>query len=447
MPLFAAAALVAMLPCGVADSGSPLRGLPALPKPHFSYLPDTALLSDPAYEELLLDYIRVTGSLTPPPAGGPTYSPATMHRTVQLLAKAHAAAPPGARVPRLGLTFGCLPGMNVSMQQADGAWCDEACQAPALAEFQASVRNVSGEIARANAALGANISVGALIYDCETVEWAHPGDNYDSEADLPRFLQVATRAAELTYNTTRAAFPGALTVNYNLGGVWPPEMVPCWFPESVFRNGSCAKWNHAAARHKAVPSSIPEGWCARAAYTYQERYGPDVPYSVAMYNVNEPQITRDQLKYTSALAEVAGVAGGAVVPFVAIGAGWFRNSTTPLTEHICDDIFRPAAGRRRLQPQRQLQNLSMISPNYAGFSSEFDYNPSYSALLGAQINLKRFERSAFGPWERVPAAVFYPSPLGKFPSRGSPQSAGPLGLSAIGLKHLVAYVKGGTGLQ
>ena len=136
-----------------------------------------------------------------------------MHRTVQLLAKAHAAAPPGARVPRLGLTWGCLPGMNVSMQQPDGAWCDEACQAPALAEFQASVRNASGEIARANAALGANISVGALIYDCETVEWAHPGDNYDSEADLPRFLQVATRAAELTYNTTRAAFPGVMRTN------------------------------------------------------------------------------------------------------------------------------------------------------------------------------------------------------------------------------------------
>ena len=200
------------------------------------------------------------------------------------LAKAQAAAPPGARVPRLGLTFGCLPSMNVSMQQLDGTWCDEACQAPALAEFQASVKNMSGNIDRANAALGTNITVGALMYDCEMVEWAHPGQNYQAEADLPRFLEVATLAAELTFNTTKAAFPDALTVNYNLGGVWIPEMTPCWYPESVFKNGSCSKWNVAAARYKAVPPSIPEGWCARTSYTYKERYGPDVPYSVAMYH-------------------------------------------------------------------------------------------------------------------------------------------------------------------
>ena len=117
-------------------------------------------------------------------------------------------ARPAQIVPRIA----CVPAPPAP-QQPDGAWCDEACQAPALAEFQASVRNASGEIARANAALGANISVGALIYDCETVEWAHPGDNYRSEADLPRFLQVATRAAELTYNTTRAAFPGVMRTN------------------------------------------------------------------------------------------------------------------------------------------------------------------------------------------------------------------------------------------
>ena len=51
-----------------------------------------------------------------------------------------------------------------------------------------------------------------------------------------------------------------MTINYNLGGVWPPEMVPCWFPESVFRNGSCAKWNHAAARYNDhIPLCIPPG--------------------------------------------------------------------------------------------------------------------------------------------------------------------------------------------
>jgi hypothetical protein len=185
----------------------------------------------------------------------------------------------------MGLTFGCLPGLNISMLQPDGSYCDAACQAPALAEFQATVANISGNIAQANAALGANVTVGALMYDCEKVEWSHAGDNYRNEAELPHFLAVATRAGELTFNTTKAAFPGAMTVNYNLGGVWIPEMTPCWYPESPFQNGTCNQWNDIAARYTKVPdAAIPRGWCARTSYSYKERFGPDVPYSVAMYN-------------------------------------------------------------------------------------------------------------------------------------------------------------------
>ena len=77
----------------------------------------------------------------------------------------------------MGLRFGCLPGMNITMQQPDGSYCDESCQAPAAHKFQASVANVSANIADANSVLGVNITVGALMYDCETVEWSHVGAN------------------------------------------------------------------------------------------------------------------------------------------------------------------------------------------------------------------------------------------------------------------------------
>jgi tRNA(Leu) C34 or U34 (ribose-2'-O)-methylase TrmL len=80
------------------------------------------------------------------------------------------------------------------MRQPDGSYCDAACQAPALAEFQATVANISGNIAQANAALGANITVGALMYDCEKVEWSHAGANYHSDSELPQFLGYQHRA-------------------------------------------------------------------------------------------------------------------------------------------------------------------------------------------------------------------------------------------------------------
>jgi hypothetical protein len=88
----------------------------------------------------------------------------------------------------------------------------------------------------------------------------------------------------------------------------------------------------------------------------------------------------------------------------------------------------------------------MVSPNYAGFSEEFDYSLDYSALLGAQVNLQRFERSAFGPWERVPAVVLFPSPF-RSPAADSNASTDALGISTVAMEHLIAYIKGATGVQ
>ena len=73
---------------------NPLRGLYPLAKPHFSYPPDIDLLNNPAGEELLLDFIRVTGSLTPPSANDQS----TVHRTVQLCVL---CPPAGARARRV----------------------------------------------------------------------------------------------------------------------------------------------------------------------------------------------------------------------------------------------------------------------------------------------------------------------------------------------------------
>jgi hypothetical protein len=68
---------------------SPLHGLSPLAKPHYSYPPSAALLTDPAAEAVLLDFVRLTGSLAPPAQE----DPATVHRTVELYV--HSVALPG----------------------------------------------------------------------------------------------------------------------------------------------------------------------------------------------------------------------------------------------------------------------------------------------------------------------------------------------------------------
>ena len=78
------------------------------------------------------------------------------------------------------------------------------------------------------------------------------------------------------------------------------------------------------------------------------------------------------------------------------------------------------------------------------FDNDYRYDKAYSALLGAQMTLSKYEKSAFGPWERATHGVFFTSPFdesswGNFPSETTPGSTNTM-------DHFVAFVKGAAGL-
>ena len=65
----------------------------------------------------------------------------------------------------------------------------------------------------------------------------------------------------------------------------------------------------------------------------------------------------------------------------------------------------------------------------------------YASDIVVLFEWRRYEDSAFGPWEQATAAIIYPSP---FDDRGlpSPITQG----STNALDHFVAYVRGSAGI-
>jgi hypothetical protein len=167
----------------------------------------------------------------------------------------------------------------------------------------------------------------------------------------------------------------------------------------------------------AKPGTVPPppvGWCARASYTYLERFGPAVPLSPSLYMVSEPEFTRDNYRWTAAAAKGRYGSAGKVVPYISLGMGYRRNSSD------FDDPF-----------------------SYEFFDNDYRYDEAYSALLGAQMNRPHRQLPAYGPWDAARAAVFFPGPFdeqtwGHFPSDVRPGSTN-------SMDHFIAYCSGAAG--
>ena len=110
----------------------------------------------------------------------------------------------------------------------------------------------------------------------------------------------------------------------------------------------------------------------------------------------EPVLTREQFRYTAEAAESRGGAwarGGVLAPYISLGLGYRRNST---------DLRHPES--------------------YSTFDNWYKYDEAYSALLGAQMHRRAFERSAYGPWERALGGVLFPSPFDEWTWAGFPSA-------------------------
>jgi hypothetical protein len=397
---------------------NPLRGLPALRKPHFSWpLYPPFLHNASVADSAVVDYARITGSLCP--------SETDAHTLMVAAQVLHLAGLMGNRKPTLAINYGCFPGAGASP-----ASCGPQCQTKGATEAEAFFRGVAHSLAAANTELGSNVSVGAVMFDCEEFTWS---DETDPAALANK--NAITRLNEALHNATRRVFPDEDAVQlvwYGLGSAnWSPTIpaancstgkcpVDCrpHCPECHRGCRECRLATSAAAGGGSPDGVLPAGWCvAPAYYTHREAFidsDRSSAYSPVLYSVPEPSMTRELFATSAALARARGLPrGGAVIPYIGLGFGLRRN-------------------------------VSVTGTGYGGsvthYENNFRYDEGYDALLGAQMNKREYERSPFGEWQQAVAAVLFPSPFdepkyGNFPSR---HTAG----STNSFDHFVAYVRG-----
>lgn len=304
---------------------NPLRSLAPLPKVHYSwaiYPPflDNATVADGA----VVDYVRITGALTP------TDQLKTAHEAitaVSICSKASAMegclkvrdadGSTRCRQATITLSMSCLPGDCLAHA---GTAAFATCAADGARALRATLTAAQHALAAANAALRANVSVGAVTYDCESLIW-------DTDTP-PASLAALTTINELTYNTTRLVFPQRSETRvllYGFGGVsWMPTVPHPSPADNPHCDRACRACNttwHRAGGGGAAP--LPLGWSIPSAYyTYRERFLTSVPYSPALYAVAEPELMRRQFSLTAQMARSSGA--GEVVPYIGLGWGYRR---------------------------------------------------------------------------------------------------------------------------
>ena len=116
-------------------------------------------------------------------------------------------------------------------------------------------------------------------------------------------------------------------INYDYGQA---EWWPNGNPSFPMCNRTWEQFSHAIGKPEMVSSEVlPDGWCVRPApMVYTEHFESDAAFSCSLYEISEPQLTRERFFYTSELARIYGVQDAAVIPYVSLGQGWIREGTT-----------------------------------------------------------------------------------------------------------------------
>ena len=245
-----------------------------------------------------------------------------------------------------------------------------------MAAWRSEIAAVKAGLAAASTRAGvATATVGAAMIDSESFGWCH---RYHNAAEIKAAVK---RKNELVYNTTRSVLGKVDWIVYSYGEPW-------WMPYNI--KGTCCT---------NIDPQIPvPGWCTEKHGTFTEVFSREVPLTASLYEVYQPEFTRQKFKYLVQNA-IALNGSGTVMPYVALGSGFRRNYTG------ADSM------------------LGQAPPRYEGgdvpffniIFGSYDYDRSFDMLLGAQLNLPQFNSSgawaAFGPWERARGAVLFPSSL------------------------------------
>jgi hypothetical protein len=174
-------------------------------------------------------------------------------------------------------------------------------EAAEMAAWEAGLYSVRAALANASkrAAASSVATIGAVMLDSESFGWCWRYQ-HQAQGDMKAAVR---RKNELVYNTTKRVFPGAEVIFYSYGEPW-------YYPFNI-KTTCCTN----------LDGKIPvPGWCTEKHGTYTESFSKDVPVTLSMYEVYEPEFTRQKFIY-AAMNAAALNGTGTVMPYVALGAG------------------------------------------------------------------------------------------------------------------------------
>ena len=392
---------------------NPLAGLPPLPKPHWGWGFDPGYIDtagkpaayrDPARNQtaatmraLLTDLARITGSLSADiGCSGPdcAATEATRMKTLVEICTAAMQAH-GTRQPQLSIR---LSPWYVKFKGGHDP-CSTDGEAAELQRLRTSLTHLATLLHDANQAAGTNISFGAILVDSELFSWGPNGGDGQVNGDG---VDCITRKNELVYNLSKECWPTAEPIFYDYGSTY-------FTPQGCGRNTS------RADRCFNLSPTVPMGFDMELTGTFEESFAKKHPFTVSLYNIDEPLVTREKFKYTVENAGTLPGGVGTVIPWVALGASVHRNASAP-------DIDYQG-------------NHSQSTADVPFFESTFDfsamldggYDRSLSMQMGAELNLPGFNSSLgplptgeprtmfpfFGPFEKAVGVVFFPGVLGE----------------------------------
>jgi hypothetical protein len=390
-------------PIAILDA-NPLKGLPALRRPHLSWpFPEPGNLngkgprggylsnSSTAFlDGFLHDFVRVTGSC-----------PLGLSHTTQLevatcaaLCHINAAEPSKCIAVNYSPWYAKFPGSDPTVT---GATEDAE-----MAYYTGLLGSVSAWLATAEH--GSAVGIGAFLLDQE---------KFSASPDTPAgTVKALTRKCDLIYNASMDRFPRARVEWYNRGGVsWSPTY----------------GWIGPAGG--VVAADIDKQW----SHFTMDELGSSV--SVSIYNIRELWLMREVYRRTAAYAQQRNASGGALAESVAGGV-------TPWIALGTGDHLLPT------------HNCSTSETRYNEPCGKFDfaipYDPVNSWQLGTELNnMSQYSNTehpefppsrAFAPWDAAQVVCMYPSILDP---RASPTAGG--GTSMV--DHFVAYVRGAGMLE
>ncbi len=311
-----ACANVVSAPRPLARDANPLAGLPALPKPHFSWYRYAKRIDNYA---TLVDYARITHSV-------PIVHNANQSEITDAVNLCYHA-------DGCGTTAGCTSSHNCSLAlnwspyvktleaaKATHKPADPTKTSPLeesyLAEFSAWAANVTRWAAQASAHNGREVRIGAVIFDQEAFNSGADPDP-DVRAALTAKNNAYYRAAELSC-------PGAAIIQYNRGG-W--QICPLGEPTCPveYRDGVHGECTDPKLYRPVIPCDA-EGYFRDWPYTLDENELGD-SLSVSLYQVPELTSMIAIFNRTANTAMAHGISK--VAPFICLGCGAKRNVQYP----------------------------------------------------------------------------------------------------------------------